>query len=120
MTREKTTLYLDPQLLRELKAAAKRSGLHEFEIVEDALRRYLTDGDGSAREEPRGFLAQLPARVDLADEEAIELSIGELREVRRERDRGDYGERLRGLHREIWDDVDPQVYVQREREAWRE
>lgn len=30
----------------------------------------------------------------------------------------DYARRLRGLHREIWDGVDVDEYVRREREAW--
>jgi AbrB family looped-hinge helix DNA binding protein len=30
----------------------------------------------------------------------------------------DYSRHLRGLHREVWEGVDPQEYVQREREAW--
>jgi AbrB family looped-hinge helix DNA binding protein len=30
----------------------------------------------------------------------------------------DSSQRLRGLHREIWEDVEPQEYVRREREAW--
>lgn len=30
----------------------------------------------------------------------------------------DYGRRLRGLHREIWEGIDPQEYVRREREEW--
>lgn len=30
----------------------------------------------------------------------------------------DYVERLRGLHGEIWTDVDPQDYVHEERDAW--
>ena len=29
----------------------------------------------------------------------------------------DYSQRLRGLHREIWTDVEPQEYVRHEREA---
>ncbi len=32
----------------------------------------------------------------------------------------DYSQHLRGLHREIWEGVEPQEYVQREREAWTE
>lgn len=32
----------------------------------------------------------------------------------------DVVERLRGLHREIWQGVDPVEYVRREREAWTE
>lgn len=30
----------------------------------------------------------------------------------------DYARHLRGLHREIWDGVEPQEYVRQEREAW--
>lgn len=30
----------------------------------------------------------------------------------------DYCAHLRGLHREIWEDVEPQDYVRRERDAW--
>ena len=32
----------------------------------------------------------------------------------------DYSQHLKGLHHEIWEGVDPQEYVRREREAWRE
>ncbi len=30
----------------------------------------------------------------------------------------DYSQHLRGLHREVWEGVEPQEYVQQEREAW--
>ena len=30
----------------------------------------------------------------------------------------DYSQRLRGLHREIWEGVEPQEYVRQERKAW--
>ena len=30
----------------------------------------------------------------------------------------DYSKRLRGLHREVWEGVEPQEYVRQEREAW--
>ena len=32
----------------------------------------------------------------------------------------DYSQHLRGLHRDVWEDVDAQDYVRREREAWKE
>ncbi len=32
----------------------------------------------------------------------------------------DYSEHLRGLHREVWEGVDPEEYVRGEREAWTE
>ena len=30
----------------------------------------------------------------------------------------DFSQRLRGLHREVWDGIEPQDYVRQEREAW--
>lgn len=30
----------------------------------------------------------------------------------------DYSQHLRGLHREVWEGVEPQEYVRSEREAW--
>ncbi len=30
----------------------------------------------------------------------------------------DFSHRLRGLHREVWDGIEPQDYVRQEREAW--
>lgn len=30
----------------------------------------------------------------------------------------DYAKRLRGLHRDVWEGVDPDEYVRRERDAW--
>jgi hypothetical protein len=41
MGREKTTFFLDEDVLRRTKAAAASAGRDESEVVEDALRRYL-------------------------------------------------------------------------------
>jgi hypothetical protein len=41
MAKEKTTLYLDEDVLRRTEAAAAGSGRDESQVVEDALRRYL-------------------------------------------------------------------------------
>jgi hypothetical protein len=41
MARKKTTVYIDESLLRTAKIAAARSGKHEYEVFEDALRQYL-------------------------------------------------------------------------------
>ena len=30
----------------------------------------------------------------------------------------DYSRQLRGLHREVWEGIEPQDYVRQEREAW--
>ncbi|MCX6021284.1 MAG: AbrB/MazE/SpoVT family DNA-binding domain-containing protein [Chloroflexi bacterium] len=31
---------------------------------------------------------------------------------------GSYSQRLHGLHKEIWERIDPQDYIQQERNAW--
>lgn len=41
MRRKKTTVYIDENLLRAAKMAAARSGQHEYEIFETALREHL-------------------------------------------------------------------------------
>lgn len=30
----------------------------------------------------------------------------------------DYSRNLKGLHREVWEEIEPQDYVRRERDAW--
>ena len=41
MSGRKTTVYLDQDVLRAAKVTAARTGRHDYEIIEDALRRYL-------------------------------------------------------------------------------
>lgn len=41
MTRKKTTVYIDENLLRLAKIAAVRTGKKEYQVVEGALRGYL-------------------------------------------------------------------------------
>jgi Arc/MetJ family transcription regulator len=41
VSRRKTTVYLDEDVLRAAKVTAARTGRHDYEIVEEALRRYL-------------------------------------------------------------------------------
>lgn len=42
MERRKTTVYIDEDLLRAAKMAAARTGRHEYEIFEAALRDHLS------------------------------------------------------------------------------
>lgn len=42
---EKTTLYLPGDLQRRLRAAARRAGKPQAELVREALRSYLDDED---------------------------------------------------------------------------
>ena len=39
--KRKTTIYIDDSVLRALKIAATRSGQHDYELVEQALRSHL-------------------------------------------------------------------------------
>jgi hypothetical protein len=78
MAKQKTTLYLDEDVLRRTAAAAAGSGRDESEVVEDALRRYL------------GLeVEQVWARNEgnaLAADEAMALAYAELDAFRAERD----------------------------------
>ena len=41
MAKKKTTVYLDEELWRAAKAVAARSGRRDYQVLEEALRRYL-------------------------------------------------------------------------------
>lgn len=41
VARVKTTTYIDERLRRAAKQAAARSGMREYEVYEEALRKYL-------------------------------------------------------------------------------
>lgn len=69
------------------------------------------------------FQITLPARIC----EQLEIRPGDhlLIDVRGDhimlmREPDDYAAALEGLHAEIWAGVDPQEYVRRERDAWRD
>jgi hypothetical protein len=72
--RVKTTVYIDPTLLRAVKAAAARTAKKQSAIFEEALRRYL------------GFelLRRVPplAPQEPDEDEALDLAYRELREAR--------------------------------------
>jgi hypothetical protein len=79
MAKEKTTLYLDEEVLRQTAAAAAGSGRDESEVVEEALRRYL------------GFevvdrVWARNAENALDPDEALALAYAELRAARTEPD----------------------------------
>ncbi len=79
MAKEKTTLYLDEDVLRQTEAAAAGSGRDESEVVEEALRRYLG----------LEVVDQVWARNAenaLDPDEALELAYAELRAARAEPD----------------------------------
>ena len=73
MERKKTTVYVEPELLRAAKVEAARTGKREYEVFEDALRSYL------------GFevVERVWARSDLSEDEALQLVYDELHAARK-------------------------------------
>jgi predicted transcriptional regulator len=76
MTRRKTTLYLDDELLRATAERAARSGRQENDIIEEALRRYLG---------LEAIVRRIQDRGDLDEGESIVAAYGELDALRAER-----------------------------------
>jgi predicted transcriptional regulator len=90
LPRKKTTVYLDPEILRSAKILAAASGRHDYEIIEDAIRDYVrAHGITSSGATLRELMAQLAARSHLSDEEAMQLANDELSAARRERHLGE-------------------------------
>jgi hypothetical protein len=79
MAKQKITLYLDGDVLRQTEAAAAGSGRDESELVEDALRRYLR------LEVVERVWGRNAANV-LTPNEALSLAYVELENFRAERD----------------------------------
>jgi hypothetical protein len=68
IARKKTTVYLDPDLLRAVKIKAAESGRYDYEVLETALRRYL------------GWEAveAVWSRSTLSEDEALEIATSEM------------------------------------------
>lgn len=89
LPRKKTTVYLDPEILRGAKMVAAASGRHDYEIIEGAIREYLrAHGVTSSRAALRELLDQVATRSDLSDEEAMQVACNELHAARCERQLG--------------------------------
>lgn len=65
MSKVRTTLTVDEEVLRAVKIAAARAGKGDSEVIEEALRRDLG----------LDFLDRLWARNDMNEAEAIELAV---------------------------------------------
>lgn len=86
--RRKTTVYLDEDLLTAMKVLAASTGRRDYEVLEDALRRYLAaDETAESRQELRALLDRIGERSDLDDEQATKLAYSELRAARKARRR---------------------------------
>lgn len=87
MAREKMTIYLEPDLLTATKMLAASSGRRVYEVIEDALRAYMSsDEAGAGRREFRAMLDRWTQQGgDLDEDEAIGLAMREVHAYRRER-----------------------------------
>jgi metal-responsive CopG/Arc/MetJ family transcriptional regulator len=86
MSRRKTTLYLDEDLLAAAKMVAATSARSESEVVSDAIRAYLqTDESRAAAGRIRALLEQVTARSELSDDEAQQVAVAEVRAHRKQR-----------------------------------
>lgn len=83
MERRKTTVYLDPDVLTATKVLAAARSQSESQVVEDALRAYLGNGElDAARAELRSLMDRIAGRSELDDDEAMALAVEEVRAVR--------------------------------------
>ena len=73
MTKTRTTLTIDEEVLRAVKVRAARTGKGESAIIEEAVRRDLGID----------LLDRLWARNDLAEDEAMELALEAQKAARR-------------------------------------
>ena len=84
--RRKTTVYLDPDVLTATKVLAAARSLSESQVVEDALRAYLGNGELDAtRAGLRSLMDRIAGRSELDDDEAMALAVEEVRAVRAKR-----------------------------------
>jgi plasmid stability protein len=77
MTKTRTTLTIDEEVLRAVKVRAARTGRGESEVIEDAVRKELG----------LDLLDRLWARNELGDDEAMDLGIEAQEAARRTADR---------------------------------
>lgn len=76
MAKVKTTVYVEEDVLREIRVTAARRGRTVSELVEDALRKSTLSG----------LIESMRSRSNLSEAEALELAYSELHAMRRERD----------------------------------
>ena len=72
MAKKKTTVYLDEDLWRAAKVVAARSGRRDYQVLEEALRRYLG----------LEAIESIWARSDLSEDEALALAYQEVHAAR--------------------------------------
>lgn len=73
MTKTRTTLTIDEEVLRAVKVRAARSGKGESEVIEEAVRRDLG----------LDLMERLWARNDMSEKEAMKLALEAQQAARR-------------------------------------
>ncbi len=76
MTKTRTTLTIDEEVLKAVKVRAARTGKGESEVIEEAVRRDLG----------LDLMERLWARNDMSEEDAMELALEAQTAARRESD----------------------------------
>jgi hypothetical protein len=88
VAKQKTTIYLDADVLAATKAAALAAKRTESAVVEDALRLYLSrERTKAVKEELGNLLERVASRSDLDEDTALRVAVDEVRSARRERRR---------------------------------
>ncbi|MHB1782169.1 MAG: hypothetical protein ACYCTE_05675 [Acidimicrobiales bacterium] len=86
MAKQKTTIYLDPDILTATKAAALTTKRTESAVVEDALRAYLRGSRGEAVwTELQELLDRVAQASGLDEDAALGMAVDEVHAVRRGR-----------------------------------
>lgn len=78
MAKVKTTIYVDEDVLRDVRVAAAREGRAVSDLVEEALKGLTL----------KELFAQVSARFDLDPDEAERIAVEEVRAHRREQAAG--------------------------------
>jgi hypothetical protein len=73
MTKTRTTLTIDEEVLRAVKVRAARTGKGESEVIEEAVRRDLG----------LDLMERLWSRNDMSEEEAMKLALEAQEDARR-------------------------------------
>lgn len=88
MTRRKTTLYLDSDVVTATKVIAATTSRSESDVVEAALRTYLRTAEvDAAAKDLSALMTRLAENSELDDDAAMAIAVGEARAVRKSRRR---------------------------------
>jgi len=86
MDKQKTTVYLDSDVLTAARAVALTSRRTDSAVIEEALRLYLQSGHCEAvKNELSALLTRVAERSSLDEDSAMELAVEETHTVRQSR-----------------------------------